>query len=87
MKPDIHPDYRPVVFTDTSAGVTLTGSFTAGRDGKISAVATQMMRCHSAGCNPYRVTETFLKDANGNRTELNIAKGQIVQVRVVVSFS
>ena len=22
MKPDIHPDYRPVVFTDTSAGVS-----------------------------------------------------------------
>jgi len=22
MKPEIHPDYRPVVFTDTSAGVS-----------------------------------------------------------------
>ena len=22
MKPDIHPDYRPVVFTDTSAGIS-----------------------------------------------------------------
>jgi large subunit ribosomal protein L31 len=23
MKPDIHPQYRPVVFTDTSAGVSI----------------------------------------------------------------
>jgi large subunit ribosomal protein L31 len=69
MKPDIHPDYRPVVFTDTSAGVSFltrstvrTNETTEWEDGNTYPLAKVEI---SSASHPFYTGKQILVDSGG----------------------
>ena len=69
MKPDIHPDYRPVVFIDTSAGVSFltrstvrTNETTEWEDGNTYPMARVEI---SSASHPFFTGQMKIIDAAG----------------------
>jgi hypothetical protein len=61
--------------------IVLSGSITATTDGQITSVATHLMGCSGTGCS---AMESF---SGKTLAPISIAAGQIVQVKVVISFT
>ena len=85
----------PGVFVKPHA-LVLVGTANASRDGQIGGVSTSFLPCKVGslqgedGCTNYdyrTFSQAFVKDANGTPKPLIVSAGQIIQVRVVISFS
>ena len=72
-------EFCGLTMTTSGGSIVLSGSATAGRTGSITAVKTQFDFSSS-------FTETMLKDSAGAPLPLEVEAGQIVQVRVTISF-
>jgi hypothetical protein len=68
----------------SDAKVVLVGSFTAEHDGDISKVSTVLMRCSSGGSCDSASLAPF---SSTTLDAIRVTAGQIVQVKVTVSFS
>jgi hypothetical protein len=67
--------------------VVLEGSATAARDGVIDQVSTLVTLCESASCTTGGTRTLFTVKDKGVMAPVPVRAGQIVQVRVEISFS
>ena len=67
--------------TTANGAITLNGSVTANQIGSIGVVSTYLFFCSTTGCSALE------KFSGTNITPIVVMPGQIVQVKVVISFS
>lgn len=67
--------------TTANGAITLNGSVTASQTGTIGVVSTYLFFCSTTGCS------SLEKFSGTNISPILVTPGQIVQVKVVISFS